>query len=73
MAHKRMGSTLDSFLEEEGILEEATDQARKRVLAYQIDAAGTSSPSQQGQTQQGQTQQGQTQQGQRSAGQRNPA
>tara|TARA_B100000965_G_scaffold264644_1_gene223492 strand:+ start:1422 stop:1703 length:282 start_codon:yes stop_codon:yes gene_type:complete len=39
MKSKHMGSTLDSFLEEEGILEEATAQAQKRVLAYQLDAA----------------------------------
>jgi len=32
---KYIGSSLDDFLEEEGILEEA--EAAKRVLAYQID------------------------------------
>ncbi len=32
-----VGSTLDSFLTEEGILEEATEHAVKSVLAWQID------------------------------------
>ena len=30
------GSSLDDFLEEEGILEEVTIEAQKRVLAWQI-------------------------------------
>ncbi|MCH7865524.1 MAG: Fis family transcriptional regulator, partial [Proteobacteria bacterium] len=34
-----MGSTLDSFLEDEGILEEATARAQKKVLAYQLAEA----------------------------------
>ena len=37
--NKHLGSTLDSFLDEEGILEEATARAQKRVLAYQIAEA----------------------------------
>ncbi len=35
----RPGSTLDDFLAEEGILEEATEHAVKSVLAWQIDLA----------------------------------
>lgn len=31
-----IGSTLDSFLKEEGILEEVTLRAMKRVLAWQV-------------------------------------
>ncbi len=34
-----LGSTLDSFLEDEGILEEATARAQKKVLAYQLAEA----------------------------------
>ena len=34
-----MGSTLDSFLDDEGILEELTVRAQQKVLAYQIDEA----------------------------------
>lgn len=37
--NKHLGSTLDSFLEEEGILEEATARAQKKVLAYQLAEA----------------------------------
>jgi antitoxin HicB len=33
----RAGTTLDAFLAEEGLLEEATDRAIKAVLAWQID------------------------------------
>ena len=33
----RAGSTLDEFLAEEGILDEATEHAIKGVLAWQID------------------------------------
>ncbi len=33
---KYIGSSLDDFLEEEGILEEAESVAAKRVLAFQI-------------------------------------
>ena len=33
----KAGSTLDAFLAEEGILEEATEHAIKGVLAWQID------------------------------------
>jgi len=34
-----LGSTLDSFLEDEGILEETTARAQKKVLAYQLAEA----------------------------------
>lgn len=34
--NKHSGSTLDSFLEEEGILEDATANAKKKVLAFQL-------------------------------------
>ncbi len=37
--NKSLGSTLDSFLAEEGILEEATARAQKKVLAYQLSEA----------------------------------
>lgn len=37
--NKNLGSTLDSFLEEEGILEEATARAQKKALAYQLSEA----------------------------------
>lgn len=37
--NKHLGSTLDSFLEEEGILDEATARAQKMVLAYQLAEA----------------------------------
>ena len=36
---KHLGSTLDDFLEEEGILEEATARAQKRVLIWQLEEA----------------------------------
>jgi predicted XRE-type DNA-binding protein len=36
-AGAKPGSTLDAFLAEEGILEEATEHAIKGVLAWQID------------------------------------
>lgn len=36
MRNKHKGSTFDSFLEEEGLLEEAEAAAIKRVVAYQI-------------------------------------
>jgi antitoxin HicB len=39
MRSKNIGSSLDDFLEEEGILEEATARAQKRVLAWQLDQA----------------------------------
>jgi hypothetical protein len=35
----RAGSTLDEFLAEEGMLEEATEHAVKAVLAWQIEEA----------------------------------
>jgi DNA-binding Xre family transcriptional regulator len=37
MNEQHLGSTLDSFLEEEGLLAEAEAVAAKRVLAYQIE------------------------------------
>ena len=36
MNRKRFGSTLDSFLEEEGMLDEVVHLARKKVIADQI-------------------------------------
>lgn len=39
MAKKHIGSSFDEFLEEEGTLEEATEVAIKRVLAWQIEEA----------------------------------
>ena len=39
MSKKRIGSSFDSFLEAEGRLEEATEVAIKRVLAWQIEQA----------------------------------
>lgn len=37
MNEQHLGSNLDDFLEEEGLLAEAEAVAAKRVLAYQID------------------------------------
>lgn len=37
MANKHKGSTFDSFLQEEGILEEVEAVAIKRVIAYQLE------------------------------------
>jgi len=34
--HKNLGGSFNDFLEEEGILEECTETAIKRVLAWQI-------------------------------------
>jgi antitoxin HicB len=39
MKKKHIGSSFDSFLEEEGTLEETTEVAVKRVLAWQIEQA----------------------------------
>ena len=39
MAGKHIGSSFDDFLEDEGLLEEATEVAIKRVLAWQIEQA----------------------------------
>ncbi|MGB5510510.1 MAG: hypothetical protein WBM61_11490 [Woeseiaceae bacterium] len=36
MTQKNIGSSFDEFLEEEGILEEATAVAVKRVIAFQL-------------------------------------
>lgn len=38
MKHKNIGASFDSFLEDEGILEQAEDVAIKRVVAFQIRA-----------------------------------
>jgi antitoxin HicB len=37
--HKNIGSLFDDFLEEEGLLAEATAEAVKRILAWQITEA----------------------------------
>jgi antitoxin HicB len=37
MAHKNIGESFDSFLEEEGILEQTEEVAIKRVIALQIE------------------------------------
>jgi antitoxin HicB len=37
MSNPHIGSSLDDFLAEEGLLEEATEHAIKRVLAWQIE------------------------------------
>jgi antitoxin HicB len=39
MKNKHVGSSLDSWLREEGIYEEVTANAIKRVLARQVEAA----------------------------------
>ena len=39
MRPENIGSSLDEFLEEEGILEEATARAQKKALAWQLDQA----------------------------------
>ena len=39
MRRENIGSSLDDFLEEEGILEEATARAQKKALAWQLDQA----------------------------------
>jgi hypothetical protein len=39
MSKKHMGSSIDDFLEEEGIFEEAQAQAVKEVVAWQLAAA----------------------------------
>lgn len=39
MTNRHIGSSLDDFLEEEGLLEEAEAQALKQVLAHQIEQA----------------------------------
>jgi len=36
MRNKHIGTSFDDFLKQEGILEEATATATKRVIAYQI-------------------------------------
>jgi len=38
MKHKNIGASFDSFLEDEGILEQAEEVATKRVVAFQIQA-----------------------------------
>ena len=37
MNNKHEGSTFDSFLEEEGILEEVEEMAAKKLVAYELD------------------------------------
>jgi predicted XRE-type DNA-binding protein len=37
MKNKHIGSSLDDFLAEEGLLEDATANAMKRVIAWQIE------------------------------------
>ena len=37
VSNKHSGSTFDSFLEEEGILEEVSARAHKRLLALQLE------------------------------------
>ncbi len=37
--HPHIGSTLDDFLCEEGIFEDATSYATKRILAWQLEKA----------------------------------
>jgi hypothetical protein len=41
----RIGSSLDDFLKDEGIYEEVTARAMKRVIARQLDALMASRPS----------------------------
>jgi hypothetical protein len=41
MTNKHIGSSFDDFLKDEGIREEATAHAIKRVLAWQIEQAMT--------------------------------
>ncbi len=36
MANKHIGSSFDDFLEEEGLLEECTESAIKKILAWQL-------------------------------------
>jgi DNA-binding Xre family transcriptional regulator len=38
MKHKNIGASFDSFLDDEGIREQAEDIAIKRVVAFQIQA-----------------------------------
>jgi len=38
MKHKNIGDSFDSFLQDEGILEQVEETAIKRVLAYQLEA-----------------------------------
>jgi hypothetical protein len=35
--HKHIGSSFESFLEEEGILEDSKQEAAKRVVAWQLE------------------------------------
>jgi len=37
VAHKNLGGSFNDFLEEEGFLEECTQTAIKRILAWQIE------------------------------------
>ena len=40
MKHKNIGDSFDSFLEDEGILEEVEEVAIKRVIAFQLKEEG---------------------------------
>ena len=44
MSKKHMGSSIDDFLKEEGIFEEAQAQAVKEVVAWQLAEAMGNSP-----------------------------
>ena len=41
MCKKRLGSSIDAFLREEGFVEETQAQAIKEVVAWQLAVAGT--------------------------------
>jgi antitoxin HicB len=41
MNEQHLGSTLDEFLEEEGLLAEAEAVAARRVLAYQVETVAS--------------------------------
>ncbi len=44
MSNKHTGSTFDSFLEEEGILEEVSARAHKRLLALPSESSSWMPP-----------------------------
>ncbi len=48
MKKKRIGSSFDNWLREEGIYEEVTATAVKRVLARQVEAAMKEKPTEGG-------------------------
>ncbi len=39
MSNRHLGSTLDEFLDDEGLLEEVTLAAKKRAMALQLEEA----------------------------------